>query len=228
MSGMPPFLVRAIMPHVSGLPEDVTVNDFAFSDALTSVFAAAAVEDFYLGANTTLTTAARLSTVVSRVALACSTEVYALNTQAKLAGGPLGSPTLVTPFTMGAVSTAENMVSEVQVCLSFRADYGDVPEEDPPSRPRARRRGRVYVGPLTRNSLLIAGNNVPRPSVSCIEDLLDAAERLADPVVLNSTWGVWSRADAIVREIVEASVDDAFDTQRRRGEPPTTRTTRAV
>jgi hypothetical protein len=41
---------------------------------------------------------------------------------------------------------------------------------------------------------------------------------------LEPSWSVWSRKDAVLRQITQGSVDDAWDVQRRRGEDPVART----
>ena len=70
------------------------------------------------------------------------------------------------------------------------------------------------------------GDSSGRPSAD-VQDLaisavmtLDDALRAIDP---DYDLGVWSRADARLTAISHVSVDDAWDTQRRRGVDPTAR-----
>lgn len=87
--------------------------------------------------------------------------------------------------------------------------------------PQARRRGRIYIGPILAN-VNVSG----RPSSTTRTAIADAAEALrtalnTDP---NHYWAVWSTVDQEAVEVQNGWVDDAFDTQRRRGVEATSRT----
>lgn len=124
-----------------------------------------------------------------------------------------------------------DMPGEVSVCLSFRGAYGQLLEELGTTRPKARVRGRIYEGPLVAQT----GSGVPvRPDSNMRAMLLDFADRLGDVsgipelVAVNAQWVVWSRTNASSVPVVEAWVDNAYDTQRRRGVAPTSRDVRAI
>lgn len=228
---MPDLLVRAVMPHVSGLAEDVSINDFAFDGLTTPATAAAALLDFYTAIRPSGNrVSSYLARNVARTLLGARFDVFAVDTPAKLSGsGPgsaLGSPVLSVPWTVSPAFAIEGYPSEVSICLSFRADYGGVAEEVGATRPRARRRGRIFLGPIASNQSTEDGNNVVRPAASMLTDIRDAAFDLGASAI--DVWCVWSRADAIFRTISFASTDNAWDTQRRRGESPTSRTEIAV
>lgn len=116
-----------------------------------------------------------------------------------LAGAPGGTP----------------MPSEVALCLSFQAARES-------GLPQARRRGRVYLGPFGT-----AANNNGRPSTDCINDVAAAGQYLLDASLLATewTWAVYSQVDNALVFVINGWVDNAWDTQRRRGVTPTARTT---
>lgn len=109
--------------------------------------------------------------------------------------------------------SGSNAPTEVALCLSY-ATVDDVDTSTP------RRRGRIY--------LPIPGTSV-RPSTSQQEAALDLGEELAAiGVGTAQTWKLWSRTDGATFDIESIWVDDAWDTQRRRGLAPTARIVRDV
>lgn len=128
----------------------------------------------------------------------------------------------ITPLTVGVNS----LPSEVAMCLSFRADIASGDNA-------RRRRGRIYVGPLiTGWSVVSAPLNEPRPLTTYQDQVMNAAAANLSPVTGTSgmTLCVFSEADfsggdpdLAAYPVVEYWMDDAFDTQRRRGPAPTTR-----
>ncbi len=104
---------------------------------------------------------------------------------------------------------------EVCLCLSYQAARIS-------GEPQARRRGRVYIGPITVNSVATTG----RPSSTMItawetagQDLLDLSNAASD-----WTWGQYSTVTTGLAPVDNGWVDDEFDTQRRRGRVMTART----
>ena len=147
-------------------------------------------------------------------------DLYKLDTPTKLAGGALGSPFASFNWTMPTAAGSQDLPAEVAVCASFRASYAGLAEESGSTRPRARRRGRVYLGPVMTNILGVTagethvGASFPTVVVAAMEALrTDTA----------TSWGVWSRADAATSPVVAEWCDDAFDTIRKRGPKATTR-----
>jgi hypothetical protein len=101
---------------------------------------------------------------------------------------------------------------EVALCLSFYSER-NIP----------RRRGRIYLGPLT------AGNaNSERPSAGLLTLALDMATAFSALGGANVTWQVYSPTTDDTMPVTNAWCDDAWDTQRRRGLKPASRQTRAV
>lgn len=107
--------------------------------------------------------------------------------------------------------------TEVAMCLSYRGVLVS-------GEPKGRRRGRVYLGPLSANAAYNESTGC-RPSANLVSALSDAVQALSDGLdgsgVLHS---VWSRTDDELYNVVQYWVDNAFDTQRRRGLAPTTKT----
>lgn len=222
------ILVRAIMENVTGLPEDRVMNDFAFATGPTApsgtdiVNAVDAVDHFYrtTGGGTGDTVSEYISGAINRSATH-TIEVYSITALG------LGSPIYTTNW-LGpvAVNTLDNQVAEVAAVLSFHSDLTGVAEEAPGgTRPRARRRGRVYIGPLTLTAVDYATPN-PRLSAAMTAVLREAGSRLISESSADAIpWSVWSRADEILRPVVGGWTDNAPDTQRRRGVSSTIRAT---
>lgn len=137
-------------------------------------------------------------------------------------------PTLV-PAVAQPSGLGEAYPFEVAACLSF---YG--------GRNLPRRRGRVYLGPLTTACAdTQRSNGEPGPSAAFRTAILDGAEAMAAAVRSAggdgaAAWCVYSPTtdaeggDVLHHNVTDAWVDDAFDTQRRRGDAPTMRTTRVI
>nr|CRY97802.1 hypothetical protein [uncultured prokaryote] len=125
------------------------------------------------------------------------------------------APQYQTTFNLTGAPSGIPLPPEVALCLSFQA----VPIS---GTPQARRRGRTYFGPN-----LSGANATPGiPSTSLINALATAGEALkaASDAALNWSWGVWSTVDEQTSIIHEGWVDNAWDTQRRRGVDSTART----
>lgn len=197
----------------SNLPEDRVINVFHFvglgtyEDELPSVFAA--VEAFYNASNTTRELAAYQSPYIQR--------------DAELLGYDLDEPPKRVPtrfpVVLSAVASATQLPEEVAVCLSIR---GSIPPAGGP-----RRRGRLFVGPLNILSMTSGPEGAPtRPSPAFVADLIVAAERLeAQAISAGTPWVIRSTKPTQNFVAVQGGyVDNAMDTQRRRGPRTTERT----
>lgn len=125
-------------------------------------------------------------------------------------------------------SVSVGIPEEVAIVLSFQGAKQS-------GLPQARRRGRVYIGPLPTGSTIFATvNNRIRVVAGARDVLKNAAEALllASDAAANWTWVVVSSVggDNVFLEtpVTNGWVDDAFDIQRRRGPAPTARTTFGV
>lgn len=209
-----PILPTAVRAHAvfhgsSGLPEDRFVHTFAFkpiADASHADIHAAvvlALRDFY---ETTNGTAASLETFlggqIPRTAYDITT--YKLSE-------PVPREPLTSSETFSGNAPASSLPAEVAVCLSYYSD-----------RPLPRQRGRIYFGPLASTAVGTLSAGDVRPSANMITALTTAATRLA--LRTDITWGLISKASGEFLTITDGWVDNALDTQRRRGLSPSTRT----
>lgn len=147
-------------------------------------------------------------------------------------------------FTIAPNAGAPTIPNEVACCLSFRRAYTSGVS-------RRRSRGRIYLGPLD-SSIIGDSTGDVRPTSTFRSAVTAAVDAWLFPVPApNSSsvieWCVFSRSDALGLAVGEAPpadeptytaaqladgfhqidvawVDDAFDTQRRRGLRATTRT----
>lgn len=120
------------------------------------------------------------------------------------------------------IGGASSMPADVSICLSYHAAY-------PSGANRARRRGRVYLGPILASTISIVTGQGARVTTAAITAILDAVENgllleIATPI----TWAVYSETDKVARPIVEYSIDNGLDTRRSRDNRATTRTSRSV
>lgn len=112
--------------------------------------------------------------------------------------------------------TATSGPTEVALCLSYAA-------VDDWETSTSRRRGRIFLGPLSGSR-----TSIPRPTDTDWVPALDLAVALGAVGGSGATWMIYSRTDQTSAAIEVASVDDSWDTQRRRGAGPTQRITRDI
>lgn len=216
-------------PQVTGIPADAAENTFSWImpgalllTDMTEIHAA--VQEFYNVAPTggTFAVGAYLGDQLTRAADAVEMKTYAI----PALGGPLGAPVDVANFTLTSPAGTSSLPSEIAACLSFHGDYAGAVEFAGSTRPRARLRGRIYLGPLGNNTNVSA-----RDATTKRENILSAfrvdatlaAARLRDRTA--SQWGIWSRTTiGLVTPVTGGWMDDAFDVQRRRGEKALLRT----
>jgi hypothetical protein len=142
-------------------------------------------------------------------------------------GVPMGSPYFTRAFTLGApAGAATALPSEVAVAITLEADgRADAAVElGNGTRPKSRHTGRLFIGPLNNQSITVVAG-VARPNTNMLTTFRQAVANLqaAIQAVPAADLAVWSRADNLVRALEAVSTDNAFDTQRRRGEAPTSR-----
>lgn len=219
-----PVLCQVILPAKSGIPKDNATMSFVFApDAADATHAAGIRDDLNSKFFNFATGGVKPSNFIGPsvdLAAGATTKFYDLT--GHLDGSPHGSPFYLSSFPLEAGTPSGNLPNEVAVVLSFNSDLTGILEESGATRPRARHRGRVYFGPLHGGvadvEAVTSRVKVQAGFRSCLAgagaQLMTSAHR----------WCVWSRALSNVFEVVGGHVDDAFDTQRRRGQAPTTRT----
>jgi hypothetical protein len=125
----------------------------------------------------------------------------------------------------GGTNGNGRLPNEVALCLSLKAD---IPSGVDPSS----RKGRIYIGPLRANPggspAYVSGCDpaTGRPPATLMATMISAAESLSDEIagLASWDWGVYSPTLDTFSEIKGGWVDNAMDTQRRRGIGTTART----
>lgn len=213
-------LMRAVVtiPLTGGVPEDFITNTFYFdgddgnSDAEYFTAVQTLLTDFYQAIDEPVFPAS--------VDTPATVKIYDMrDPEPRLPEGTFNialDPTASAPFP-----------GEVALCLSFQA--AQVSGVNP-----ARRRGRVYIGPINSTGAdVVSGQN--RPNSAIIDALCDAAAAMenGEPMTVGSVkWAVYSPTtdasssiDDAFNDVVDGWVDNSWDTQRRRGTDPSSRTT---
>lgn len=225
------FRVQAVFQGISGLPEDRYVNNWAFRNPSTTQSLeelggaiVRVLDAFYFeAAATAATVAGQLSSQIDPAQV--EYRIY------DLGQAPPRDPMVRVPAAAVTFNAGTNVLpQEVAVCLSLvLADTGqtgdmNVATQQPVTKPIPRRSrvGRMYIGPLMQAAIALESG---RPVVHGLirDTLIDRANN-----VLNTTenvdWCVISQTQLAAVDVTGGYVDDAFDTQRRRGRAPISRT----
>ncbi len=125
--------------------------------------------------------------------------IRAANAAPGIPGEELAQPT----FVRTAAGVGE-LMADAAVCASYRSG----------SPYTARRRGRIYLGPLAGDVLDTTNGLIKTDFRNALATACEglASESLADPV----RWVIASRAGNTSSRVQEGYVDEHFDTQRRR------------
>lgn len=215
---------QCVIPLDSGVPEDSIVNTWYFDDdddpvaapGDTSGWIADQLQAFYQAIDGVL--------FPTTVATPMTIRLY------DMAEPEPRQPvdTWEIPLTPSA---SQPLPNEVALCLSFAA-------ANESGVPPARRRGRVFLGPVAESAVAVI-NSQSRPVLAVRETVRDAAAALmsfthpASPG-LHLKWSVFSPTTlasaggslaSAFNDVVSGWVDDAWDTQRRRGAVTTARVT---
>lgn len=205
---MPNIATQVVMQGASNLPEDRFVNTFHFTSTGPFATVAGAIA-------TSLDT--RWDTIGTYIS-----PYVSRNYQIKSYDLSTAEPRVPTTsdHVMGAVGSATGSIpEEVAAVCSFRGA--------PPV--TARRRGRVFIGPLNSNALSAANTGTPtRVNSSFIAAMNSLWQSFASSGAGDFTWCIWSPTDAAMVPIVGGWTDNAFDTMRKRGPKATVRTTWSV
>lgn len=189
------------LPYDSGLPGDVAVNVFhSECDTLTDAenFAADLVT-FYNAID------AILSGLLNSAANAATVTTYDLSDLEPRA------PVDELPFTL--TTSVNTLPTEVAMCMSFQGIRVA-------GQPQARRRGRVFLGPMANINDLTTG----RPTSANVTTIASAAQTLLNNTSPSQIWSVWSPTDQQMVAVQNGWVDNEFDTIRHRGQAATSRT----
>lgn len=208
---MPPIYKYQVSLHKkTGIARDDVIWDFVADNPIGTTFESAIV--------------AFLNTCTPYLspALSANYTLRKYDISAHLDGSSAGPPVLTTTGSWTTPSPTTSMPNEVAATLSYHAEYTSIPEHAPGARPRARYRGRLFIGPLGQN-VVLTDSTTAEPSLG--SGPRTAFKNAGAALMATGFWGVWSRKDAAVRVVTGGWIDDAFDTQRRRGNDPLLRTT---
>lgn len=215
--------VRLILKHTSFLPADDDVLTFAIGttddvqlnlNGLKEDFA-----NFFNIPNAgTRRLGGYLQPCISRGNEAHTIEAYDMD--GHLDGSPHGVPYAVDHFTITEKLTPNHAcpAETAAVITLYAAGRETAPVEVANTRPKQRHTGHLYFGPLDGEAFSeIEGEY--RLATVFTDELVIACDRLQNDLdaAWNATWCVWSRVDAVYRGINAVSIDNAPDTQRRRG-----------
>lgn len=235
---MADLLVTVTHDNLSSWSGDSAQNSFAFKvgvavDASVLLDIKNAVSSFYNGITgaQAATLSAYMAPFLDRSAGASKVRVYDITGLLGIdpvTGRPFphGSPIDEDSLTLSA-SLGSALPGQVALVLTLRGrDALAQPIEGPGDiRPRARRSGRLYLGPLNRATLDEPGGQ-GRPLSAFRDDMLLAAEGLQDALVDGDyAWSVWSRTAAALYPIERAEVDNSYDVIRSRKADTTARST---
>lgn len=210
------------IPLDSGVPEDAIVNTWHFDDDDDPVAAPGDTRDWIMQALRNFYQTIDATLFPRTIGANATVKLYDI--AAPMPRQPLFTETLaLTPADQDALP------SEVALCLSFAAAMES-------GVPPARRRGRVFIGPLA-TTVAEQVNSQSRPSTAAMTVLRDAADALQNGVVhpgagnpYRLRWSIYSpKTDETAtvgeafNDVLSGWVDDAFDTQRRRGPGATSR-----
>lgn len=207
------LLVQATAHYFTNLPKDVATNTFHFEGEgdifEDAVVAADLIETFYNDEPDVETNRLSMywSPSVKRTSDGVTIKVYDMSQPRPRV------PVYESEFQPFPVSggSGTNMPLEVAVCNSFSA-------ERLPGVPPARRRGRIFFGPLATGAIS-GGSASTFPVVS--PALRQSLVRNSQALAVNSRaegvpWSVYSRVSAVLAPVVGGWVDNEPDTQRRR------------
>lgn len=201
------YRLQAVLPYFTGLPADVATNTIyvdAPNDGAAEDCAAAFAlfyERTYVGGHGVLW---YMSGVLSDAPDAFKIRGY------RMADPLPREPIFEYSFTGTETRSTESLPLEVALCCSFKAL--------PPNTPS--RRGRIFIGPLSVRALDVDATGVP--TAAFMNAVAAAAYALnQDLSDLTATWIINGAAGPV--GVAHGWVDNAFDTQRRRGVEATTR-----
>lgn len=204
------------LPYPSGLPGDLATNTFYFSTANDEPDEAqwsALINNVVAFYNTAQgTDAAPLGAFMSE---------YISRSQCSVRNAPYDPVTgdeigdaFVVPFTLAASSDSQDLPLEVAICCSFYSDNPLILD-----RPAARRRGRVFLGPLvvSANESVVDGTP-PLVNGNLLTYIAHNCEALMYQMTDDAwTWEIYSRTNRELYNVTGGWIDNDFDTIRSRG-----------
>jgi hypothetical protein len=234
---MPPtMLVTSSLENLNAVTDQTIVNTFVFAGAgdfindASADDAANAIFTFFQGTmpGVNQSVANYMGGGIDTTPGAWRFRAYDITND--LAGTPHGSPFWEGSATWVHQAPGNPLPSQSAAVLTLHgrgAAEAAVEQGGPPAiRPRSRKTGRIFVGPLNVNAVTNDAG-VARFATNGRNVLTEAAEFLQEMSNGDGMiWSIWSRANAAVYGIVSASCDDSLDVLRSRKLKPTVRTAR--
>lgn len=209
------FQMHVSIPYFTGLPEDVVTNVWSFQYVTLTPSNAdwlalrARLITFYgvVYATGNFTSAPWLRPTLTNF------KGYDLNDAIPRAPRFNTTTTIATTITTPCSATPETAV-----CLSFQGVLIS-------GQPQARRRGRIYLGGLGVPVSGGASSTFPLVPLTPTTNVLAAATAFKAGCTADGwTWSVYSRVNDAMVTVDNGWIDNAADTQRRRGQQQTLRT----
>ncbi len=210
------YVVR--MPAEPSADLDESENVWIWAHPATGTFTDAAIVTdllaFYNAGTTPV--ASILSPVLDRSANVCSVTGYEIG--ANLNGSPAGAPVFFQTFTLGASGGSASAALQLAVVAEYSSDMTGVVEFGTHARPRARRRGRHFFGPITNTHFINTGSPSFNPAWDTVVtgSIHDASVALLASTNFGPGWSVWSRVDAATHVVLRGKIDSTIRTRRKR------------
>lgn len=203
--------VQTSIQLVTGLPRDRAINTWAFRH-----LGGGAPDHESLGI--------ALHTAFQGMSSVLAGQAIAAGNNFRVAMYRILDPLPRTPvheatYPLTSLGSGQSLPWEMAICASFSAAQVS-------GSPPARRRGRVFIGPIASSVNVSAPAT---PSGAARTTINEELEWLAGAVGASGwDWCVYSRRDQQVHPVVRGWSDNAWDVQRRRGNAPTDRETWSV
>lgn len=210
------FLAQVTFEHADGLAELRCINTFHFdiidANPIPDIESLnTELKNFYNASLGGATIAQYISPRIQRTANASSIRWYRLSDPKPRA------PLDVETWTLGPTTDSSSLPQEVAFCLSYRGSQES-------GLNMARRRGRIYIGPLALSANGTAQES--QPITGFMTRVRAGAVALrAGAAAVGAPWVVYSPTGGSHTEIVGGWTDNAWDTQRRRGSNASARIT---
>lgn len=208
---MATYAVQVILQGDTGLPSDQYVNTWHFYHSSIAPISdhdnvRDMLKDFYTLAVPSSVSVSKYLT--SKLTTTAKVKSYNLDEDKPRV------PAYESTFPLTGLGTGMPVPYESALCLSFEGAKasGEI---------QARKRNRVYLGPLASGILWSDG----RPIATALTVITEAAKRLWNAADASATWDwkVYSPTNDEIYAVKHLWCDDAFDSQRRRGLAASTR-----
>jgi hypothetical protein len=237
---------RVILPSTDANTDNCSIDFYAEAtgsdttlDFTDSVTPQTVVEQFFNTASGTHAVAYYINSIISRATNAC--QIDWTDITAHLDGSPAGTPFRTDTFTLGTSAGTQGLPATVAACVALRRAYGSdlergssaslptdeaAQDEGAPAthtgvtRPRARDRGRIYIGPLNISALnsSVPGTWDPTFTTSISDTVYNTYATQNGGQHNQFNFVLWSRRNASVGDCSYYYLNEGCATVRRRGD----------